>query len=101
MSAASSSGPESGFSSVCSPSLQHQQSGTGPPSSLPIQMHKLNTNGGRDSAGDDSGLLESLTPSPSDAGGHSGDLEATLRDRDSELAYLRQTMEHNEHVIFR
>lgn len=28
-------------------------------------------------------------------------MEAALRDRDSELAYLRQTMEHNEQVIFR
>lgn len=28
------------------------------------------------------------------------ELEAALRDRDSELAYLRQTMEHNEQVIF-
>lgn len=37
--------------------------------------------------------------SPSDSG-HS-ELEAALRERDSELAYLRQTMEHNEHVIFK
>lgn len=40
-----------------------------------------------------------LTPSPSDSG--VSELEAALRDRDSELAYLRQTMEHNEQVIFR
>ncbi|XP_025834322.1 leucine zipper putative tumor suppressor 2 homolog [Agrilus planipennis] len=40
-----------------------------------------------------------LTPSPSDSG--ISELEAALRDRDSELAYLRQTMEHNEQVIFR
>jgi hypothetical protein len=40
-----------------------------------------------------------LTPSPSDSG--VAELEAALRDRDSELAYLRQTMEHNEQVIFR
>lgn len=39
------------------------------------------------------------TPSPSDSG--ISELEAALRDRDSELAYLRQTMEHNEQVIFR
>lgn len=39
------------------------------------------------------------TPSPSDSG--ISELEAALRDRDSELAYLRQTMEHNEKVIFR
>uniref|UniRef100_A0A8D9DYA2 Leucine zipper putative tumor suppressor 2 n=1 Tax=Cacopsylla melanoneura TaxID=428564 RepID=A0A8D9DYA2_9HEMI len=29
------------------------------------------------------------------------DLESALRERDYELAYLRQTMEHNEQVIFR
>nr|CAD7438373.1 unnamed protein product [Timema bartmani] len=40
-----------------------------------------------------------LTPSPSDSG--VAELEAALRDRDSELTYLRQTMEHNEQVIFR
>lgn len=39
------------------------------------------------------------TPSPSDSG--ISELEAALRDRDSELTYLRQTMEHNEKVIFR
>lgn len=43
--------------------------------------------------------LLDLTPSPSDSG--VSELEAALRDRDSELAYLRQTMEHNEQVIFR
>ncbi|KAJ8938026.1 hypothetical protein NQ314_011623 [Rhamnusium bicolor] len=45
------------------------------------------------------GSLMDLTPSPSDSG--VSELEAALRDRDSELAYLRQTMEHNEQVIFR
>lgn len=40
-----------------------------------------------------------MTPSPSDSG--ISDLEAALKDRDSELSYLRQTMEHNEKVIFR
>ncbi|CAH2002650.1 unnamed protein product [Acanthoscelides obtectus] len=45
------------------------------------------------------GSLVDLTPSPSDSG--VSELEAALRDRDSELAYLRQTMEHNEQVIFR
>ncbi|KAJ8927529.1 hypothetical protein NQ314_019986, partial [Rhamnusium bicolor] len=44
-------------------------------------------------------VLMDLTPSPSDSG--VSELEAALRDRDSELAYLRQTMEHNEQVIFR
>ncbi|KAH1012662.1 leucine zipper putative tumor suppressor 2 homolog [Dendroctonus ponderosae] len=45
------------------------------------------------------GSLLDLTPSPSDSG--VSELEAALRDRDSELAFLRQTMEHNEQVIFR
>lgn len=50
-------------------------------------------------SGGDGGSLMDLTPSPSDSG--VAELEAALRDRDSELAYLRQTMEHNEQVIFR
>uniref|UniRef100_A0A6P7GPL6 Leucine zipper putative tumor suppressor 2 homolog isoform X1 n=2 Tax=Diabrotica virgifera virgifera TaxID=50390 RepID=A0A6P7GPL6_DIAVI len=50
------------------------------------------------SASNHSSMLD-LTPSPSDSG--ISELEAALRDRDSELAYLRQTMEHNEQVIFR
>ncbi|KDR08635.1 Leucine zipper putative tumor suppressor 2-like protein [Zootermopsis nevadensis] len=50
-------------------------------------------------SGGDGGSLLDLTPSPSDSG--VAELEAALRDRDSELAYLRQTMEHNEQVIFR
>ncbi|XP_055383188.1 putative mediator of RNA polymerase II transcription subunit 26 [Condylostylus longicornis] len=40
-----------------------------------------------------------MTPSPSDSG--ISELEAALKDRDSELSYLRQTMEHNEKVIFK
>uniref|UniRef100_A0A1A9W8N2 Uncharacterized protein n=1 Tax=Glossina brevipalpis TaxID=37001 RepID=A0A1A9W8N2_9MUSC len=35
-----------------------------------------------------------MTPSPSDSG--ISELEAALKDRDSELSYLRQAMEHNE-----
>ncbi|XP_037938185.1 putative uncharacterized protein DDB_G0271606 isoform X2 [Teleopsis dalmanni] len=35
-----------------------------------------------------------MTPSPSDSG--ISELEDKLKDRDSELSYLRQTMEHNE-----
>lgn len=50
-------------------------------------------------SGTGGGSLLDLTPSPSDSG--VSELEAALRDRDSELAYLRQTMEHNEQVIFR
>uniref|UniRef100_A0A1I8N963 Uncharacterized protein n=1 Tax=Musca domestica TaxID=7370 RepID=A0A1I8N963_MUSDO len=42
---------------------------------------------------------DDMTPSPSDSG--ISDLEAALKDRDSELSYLRQTMEHNEKVIFK
>lgn len=45
------------------------------------------------------GSLQQLAPSPCDSG--VSELEAALRDRDSELAHLRQTMEHNEQVIFR
>ncbi|XP_054262360.1 leucine zipper putative tumor suppressor 2 homolog isoform X2 [Macrosteles quadrilineatus] len=40
------------------------------------------------------------TPSPVESG-VMAELEAVLRERDSEVAYLRQTMEHNEQVIFR
>lgn len=62
------------------------------------------SNGCGGSAGNGSGkyLLSEqcdMTPSPSDSG--ISDLEAALKDRDSELSYLRQTMEHNEKVIFR
>lgn len=37
-----------------------------------------------------------LTPSPSDSG--ISELEAALKDRDSELSYLRQAMEQNTKV---
>jgi hypothetical protein len=47
----------------------------------------------------DGGRSLDLTPSPSDSG--VVELEVALRERDAELAYLRQTMEHNEQVIFR
>lgn len=49
--------------------------------------------------GPQGGSLQQLAPSPCDSG--VSELEAALRDRDSELAHLRQTMEHNEQVIFR
>lgn len=39
------------------------------------------------------------TPSPSDSG--IAELEAMLREKDSEISYLRETMEHNEQVIFK
>ncbi|XP_066905234.1 leucine zipper putative tumor suppressor 2 homolog [Halyomorpha halys] len=41
-----------------------------------------------------------LTPSPCDSA-TLAELEVALRERDSELLYLRQTMEANEQVIFR
>ncbi|XP_046686605.1 leucine zipper putative tumor suppressor 2 homolog isoform X1 [Homalodisca vitripennis] len=51
-------------------------------------------------ASEGSGSLADLTPSPCESG-VMAELEAALRERDSEVAYLRQTMEHNEQVIFR
>ncbi|XP_073998633.1 uncharacterized protein isoform X1 [Rhodnius prolixus] len=44
--------------------------------------------------------VSELTPSPCDSS-TLAELEGALRERDSELQYLRQTMEHNERVIFR
>ena len=38
------------------------------------------------------------TPSPSDSG--VGEVETMLRDKDAEITHLRETMEHNETVIF-
>lgn len=51
-------------------------------------------------ASEGSGSIADLTPSPCESG-VMAELEAVLRERDSEVAYLRQTMEHNEQVIFR
>lgn len=39
------------------------------------------------------------TPSPSDSG--VAELEAMLREKDSEISYLRETLEQNEQVIFK
>ena len=39
------------------------------------------------------------TPSPSDSA--VGDLESMLKEKDSEIVYLRETMEQNEQVIFK
>ncbi|XP_023242235.1 leucine zipper putative tumor suppressor 2-like [Centruroides sculpturatus] len=39
------------------------------------------------------------TPSPSDSG--IAELEAMLREKDSEISYLRETLEQNEQVIFK
>jgi len=49
---------------------------------------------------EDSASISDLTASPCDSN-PIADLESALRERDSELQYLRQTMEHNEQVIFR
>ena len=40
--------------------------------------------------------LAAQTPSPSDSG--IAELEAMLREKDSEISYLRETLEHNEQV---
>lgn len=48
---------------------------------------------------EDSSSFSDLPPLPSDWG--VAELEAALRERDSELVYLRQTMEHNEQAIIR
>ena len=39
------------------------------------------------------------TPSPSDSA--VGDLETMLKEKDTEINYLRETMEQNEQVIFK
>lgn len=54
----------------------------------------------RCSASEGSASLLDLTPSPSESTILS-EMETVLRDRDRELRHLRQTMEHNEQVIFR
>lgn len=48
-------------------------------------------------ASEGSGSMADLTPSPCESG-VMAELEAALRERDSEVVYLRQTMEHNEQV---
>ncbi|KAJ8921524.1 hypothetical protein NQ315_003142 [Exocentrus adspersus] len=64
-----------------------------------VRKSPVSNNGNKNYRLISGGSLMDLTPSPSDSG--VSELEAALRDRDSELAYLRQTMEHNEQVIFR
>ncbi|XP_026806448.1 leucine zipper putative tumor suppressor 2 homolog [Rhopalosiphum maidis] len=54
----------------------------------------------RCSASEGSASLLDLTPSPSESTMLT-EMETVLRDRDRELRHLRQTMEHNEQVIFR
>ncbi|XP_013383122.1 leucine zipper putative tumor suppressor 2 homolog [Lingula anatina] len=44
------------------------------------------------------GSYPQQTPSPSDSG--VGELEVMLREKDTEISHLRETMEHNERVIF-
>ena len=50
------------------------------------------------SGGDPSSVMNQ-TPSPSDSA--VGDLESMLREKDTEINYLRETMEQNEQVIFK
>lgn len=68
--------------------------------------------GKRCSASEGSASLLDLTPSSPSPSSESAavttaatpavyDMETVLRDRDRELRHLRQTMEHNEQVIFR
>ena len=51
------------------------------------------------SGGDPSTVIMNQTPSPSDSA--VGDLESMLREKDTEINYLRETMEQNEQVIFK
>ena len=45
-------------------------------------------------------MVGSGTPSPSDSA-VGGDVESMLKEKDSEINYLRETMEQNEQVIFK
>lgn len=47
-----------------------------------------------------SGSMLDLTTSPCESTSFA-EMEVALRERDYELSYLRQTMEHNEQVIFK
>ena len=57
--------------------------------------------GGESTASSSSGHSQDMnqTPSPSDSA--VGDLETMLKEKDTEINYLRETMEHNEQVIFK
>lgn len=48
---------------------------------------------------DDLANRQLQTPSPSDSG--IAELEAVLKEKDSEINYLRETIEQNEQVIFK
>ena len=50
-------------------------------------------------SGGDPASVMNQTPSPSDSA--VGDLESMLREKDTEINYLRETMEQNEQVIFK
>ena len=54
-------------------------------------------NNGGNSAGSTTEMNQ--TPSPSDSA--VGDLETMLKEKDTEINYLRETMEQNEQVIFK
>ncbi|XP_065221423.1 leucine zipper putative tumor suppressor 2 homolog isoform X2 [Planococcus citri] len=54
----------------------------------------------RVAASEGSGSMLDLASSPCESSSFA-EMEAALRERDYELSYLRQTMEHNEQVIFK
>lgn len=55
---------------------------------------------GRVASSEGSGSMLDLTTSPCESASFA-EMEVALRERDYELSYLRQTMEHNEQVIFK
>ncbi|TRY76475.1 hypothetical protein TCAL_12560, partial [Tigriopus californicus] len=63
-----------------------------------LDHHRLIDSGG--SSTSSHGTVEmNQTPSPSDSA--VGDLETVLKEKDTEINYLRETMEQNEQVIFK
>lgn len=63
-----------------------------------LDHHRLIDSGG--SSTSSHGTMEmNQTPSPSDSA--VGDLETVLKEKDTEINYLRETMEQNEQVIFK
>jgi len=66
-----------------------------PPSSSQVPLAPSGSSAGSSSLGTNNGQ----TPSPSDSA--VGDLETILKEKDTEINYLRETMEQNEQVIFK
>ena len=58
-----------------------------------------NSHGSSSSSSNPPADLSQSTPSPSDSA--VGDLETMLKEKDTEIIYLRETMEQNEQVIFK